>query len=92
MVPTFFLSAVLFSDVMAGTLASDLDQQVTLKLDTSQGLTGPPPDLFQWEKKIKFIMLKVWLFQFFAMCIQLNLDTNMFSLIILLGLVITFVF
>ena len=41
--------------MMAGTPAVVLENHVTLKMDTTQALAGPPPALFQWERKIKFI-------------------------------------
>lgn len=45
---------------MAGTPAVVLDHEVTLEVETSQVLDGPPPDLFKWEKKkIKFYLVKV---------------------------------
>ena len=56
--PTVLLKAVLFPDVMAGTLEAALGQQVTLRMDTTQGLAGPPPDLFQWEKKNQVYLVK----------------------------------
>ena len=31
----------------------------TLEMDTTQALAGPPPAVFQWERKIKFILLKL---------------------------------
>ena len=60
--PTFFLTAPLILVVVAGTPAVVLDNHVTLEIDTTQALTGPPPSLFQWERKIKFVLLKLWLF------------------------------
>ena len=59
---TFFLTVVWILVVMAGTPAVVLDNHVTLEIDTTQSLTGSPPALFQWERKIKFILLKLWLF------------------------------
>ena len=44
--------------MMAGTPAVVLDNHVNLEMDTPQALAGPPPALFQWERKIKFILLK----------------------------------
>jgi len=45
--------------VMAGTPAVVLDNHVTLEVDSTQALAGPPPALFQWQRKIKFILLKL---------------------------------
>ena len=59
--PTFFLDAPWILVVMAGTPAVVLDNHVTLEMDTTQALTGPPPALFQWERKINLILLKLWL-------------------------------
>ena len=59
--PTFFLTVVSVSVVIAGTPAVVLENHVTLEMDTTQALAGPPPDLFQCERKIKFILLKLWL-------------------------------
>ena len=42
-----------------GTLAVVFDNHVTLEMDTTQALADPPPALFQWERKIKFILLKL---------------------------------
>ena len=56
--PTFFLTVVWILVVMAGTPAVVLDF-VTLEMDTTQALAGPPPALFQWERKIKFVLLKL---------------------------------
>ena len=47
--------------MMAGTPIVVLDNHVTFDMDTTQALAGPPPDLFQCERKIKFILLKLWL-------------------------------
>ena len=59
---TFCLTVVWILVVMAGTPAVVLDNHVTLEMDTTQALAGPPPALFQRERKIKFILLKFWLF------------------------------
>ena len=56
--------------MMAGTPIVVLDNHVTFEMDTTQALAGPTSALFQLEKKIKFILLKLWLFSFFAVCIQ----------------------
>ena len=48
--------------MMAETLAVELDSRVTLEMDYTQALAGSPPALFQWERKIKFILLTLWLF------------------------------
>ena len=49
--------------MMAGTPAVVLDHELTLEVETSQVLDGPPPDLFKWEKKkSSFILLKLWFF------------------------------
>ena len=45
--------------MMAGTPAVVLDSHVTLEMDTTQALAGPPPALFQWKRKIKFVLLKL---------------------------------
>ena len=45
--------------MMAGTPAIVFDNNVTLEMDTTQALAGPLPALFQWERKIKFILLKL---------------------------------
>jgi len=45
--------------VMAGTPEVVLDKHVTLEMDSTQSLAGTPPSLFQWERKIKFILLKL---------------------------------
>ena len=68
---TFFLTIVWILVVMAGTPAVVLHNHVTLEMDTTQALAGPPPPLFQWERKMKLILLKLQFFQFFAMCIQI---------------------
>ena len=60
--PTYFLTVVWILVLMAGTPAVVLDNRVTLEMDSTQALAGPPPALFQWERKIKFILLKLWLF------------------------------
>ena len=60
--PTYFLTVVWILVVMDGTSAVVLNNHVTLEMDTTQALAGPPPALFQWERKIKFILLKLWLF------------------------------
>ena len=51
--PTYFLTVVWILVVMAGTPAVVLDNHVTLEMDTIQAFTGPPPALFQWERKKK---------------------------------------
>ena len=48
--------------MMAGTLAVELDNHVMLEMDYTQALAGPPPALFQWEGKIKFILVKLHFF------------------------------
>ena len=48
--------------MIAGTPVVILENNVTLEMDTTQALAGPLPALFQWERKIKFILLKLWLF------------------------------
>ena len=45
--------------MMAGTPAAVFDNHVTLEMDTTQALAGPPPAMFQWERKIKFILLVI---------------------------------
>ena len=45
--------------VMAGTLAVVLDNHVTLEINNTQALAGPTPALFQWERKIMLILLKL---------------------------------
>ena len=57
--PTYFLTVVWILVLMAATPAVVLDNHVTLEMDTTQALAGPPPALFQWERKIKFILLKL---------------------------------
>ena len=57
--PTFFLTVVWILVVMAGTPAVVLDNHVTLEVDSTQALAVPPPALFQWQRKIKFILLKL---------------------------------
>ena len=57
--PTFLLTVVWILVVMAGTPAVVLDNHVSLEMDSTQALAGPPPALFQWERKIKFILLKL---------------------------------
>ena len=57
--PTYFLTVVWILVSMAGTPAVVLDIHVTLEVDSTQALAGPPPALFQWERKIKFILLKI---------------------------------
>ena len=84
--PTFFLSAVLFSDVMAGTLAAALDQQVNLKMDTTQGLAGTPPDLFQWEKKNQVYLVKGTVVLVFC-----NVHPNLILILICLALLFCWV-
>ena len=42
-----------------GTLAVVFDNHVTLEMDTTQALAGPLPALLQWERKIKFVLLKL---------------------------------
>ena len=56
--PTYFLTVVWILVVMVGIHEVVLNKHVTLKMDTTQVLAGPPPALFQWERKIKFIFLK----------------------------------
>ena len=84
--PTFFFSAVLFSDVMAGTLAAALDQQVNLKMDTTQGLAGTPPDLFQWEKKNQVYLVKGTVVLVFC-----NVHPNLILILICLALLFCWV-
>ena len=57
--PTYFLTVVWILVVMAGTPAVVLDNHVTLEIDSTQALAGPPTALFQWERKIKFILIKI---------------------------------
>ena len=57
--PTYFLTVVWILVLMAGTSAVVLDNHVTLEVDSTQALAGPPPALFQWQRKIKFILLKL---------------------------------
>ena len=57
--PTYFLTVVWILVLMAATPAVVLDNHVTLEIDSTQALAGPPPALFQWERKIKFILLKI---------------------------------
>ena len=57
--PTFFLTVVRISVVMAGTPEVVLDKHVNLEMDSTQSLAGTPPALFQWQRKIKFILLKL---------------------------------
>ena len=45
---------------MTGTPVVVLANHVNLEVDITQA--GPPPALFQWERKIKFVLLKLWLF------------------------------
>ena len=60
-------------------------------MDYTQALVGPPPALFQWEIKIKFILLNYGCFSFLQCTSKLNPVTTMcliwYRLIILLGLV-----
>ena len=49
--PTFFLTVVWTSDMMAGTPAVVLTHHVTLEMETRQDLDVPHPDFFLWEKK-----------------------------------------
>jgi hypothetical protein len=46
---------------MAGTPAVVLDHQITLEMDSTQALDGPPPDLFQ-KKKIQVYLVKIMVF------------------------------
>ena len=62
--PTFFLTAPWILVVMAETPAVVLNNYVSLETDTTQALAGPPPALFQWERKIKFILLNYSCFSF----------------------------
>ena len=48
--------------VMAGTPTVIVNNHVTLEMDSIQALACPPPALFQSERKIKFILLRLWLF------------------------------
>ena len=93
---TFFLTIVWILVVMAGTPAVVFDNHVTLEMDSTQTLAGPPPTLFQWERKIKFIMLNYSCFSFLQCTSTLNPDTTMclirYSFNILLGLVNIFIF
>ena len=57
--PTYFLTVVWILVLMAATPAVVLDNHVTLEIDSTQALAGPPPALFQWERKIKFLLLKI---------------------------------
>ena len=79
--PTFFLTVVWILVVMAGSPAVVLDNHVTLETDTTQALTGPPPALFQWERKIKFILLNYSCFSFLQCASILNPDTANMCLI-----------
>ena len=94
--PTFFLTVVWILVVMAGTPAVVLDKHVTLEMDSTQSLAGPPPALFQWQRKINFILLNYSCFSFLQCASTLNPDTTMclihYSFNILLGLVNIFIF
>ena len=57
--PTYFLTVVWILVLMAATPAVVLDNHVTLEIDSTQALAGPPPALFQWKRKIKFVLLKL---------------------------------
>ena len=57
--PTYFLTVVWILVLMAGTSAVVLDNHVTLEVDSTQALAGPPPALFQWQRKVKFVLLKL---------------------------------
>ena len=46
--PTYFLTVVWILVLMAATPAVVLDNHVTLEIDTTQALAGPPPAWFQW--------------------------------------------
>ena len=45
--PTYFLTVVWILVLLAGTPAVVLDNRVTLEMDSTQALAGPPPALFQ---------------------------------------------
>ena len=62
---------------MAGTPAVVLDNNVTLEVDSTQALAGPPPALFQWQRKINFILLNYSCFSFLQCASTLNPDTTM---------------
>ena len=74
---TFFLTAPWILVVMAETPAVVLDNYISLEMDTTQFLAGPPPALFQWERKIKFILLNYSCFSFLQCASTLNPETTM---------------
>ena len=45
--------------MMAGTPEVLLDKHVSLEMDSTKSLAVTPPALFQCERKIKFILLKL---------------------------------
>ena len=63
--------------MIAETLAVELENHVTLEMDYTQALAGPPPALFQWERKIKFIVLNYGCFSFLQCTSKLNPVTTM---------------
>ena len=61
--------------MMAGTPEVVLENHLTLEMDTTQALAGPPPTLSQRERKIKFILLNYSCFSFSQCASKLNHDT-----------------
>ena len=57
--PYFLPNCCLDFSCDGGTPAVVSDNHVTLEMDITQALAGPPPAVFQWERKIKFILLKL---------------------------------
>ena len=57
--PYFLPNCCLDFSCDGGTPAVVLDNHVTLEMDSTQALAGPVPALFQWERKINFLLLKL---------------------------------